>query len=65
MRTSVLVVGLIVLNAVLAVAIFAPPQEKQPATDLWGDCCKGNGPETYCCQDCCFLGSGCDGCVLR
>lgn len=59
---SILVVGLIILNVALATAIFAPAAQT-PGTELWKSCCRGAGPQTYCCQNCCFLGAGCEDCV--
>ena len=59
---SIMIVGLIVLNVVLAAAVFATAQ-RQPVTSLWEDCCKDAGPGAYCCRNCCFLGSGCGGCM--
>lgn len=46
---SIMIVGLIVLNVVLAAAVFATVQ-RQPVASLWEDCCRGGGPGAYCCR---------------
>ena len=58
----ILIAGLIALNATLAAAVFWPAGRQAAARSWFGDCCKGNGPEAYCCSDCCFLGDSCRGC---
>ncbi len=56
----ILIAGLTVLNVALAAAAFVPVRTQPAPNGFWHDCCRGDGPEAYCCRDCCFLGAGCD-----
>jgi hypothetical protein len=60
MRRSV-IIGLILLNGLLAAAIFAPPTISQIIPLGLVDCCKTESSEfgPYCCQDCCWFVANC------
>lgn len=57
------IVGLIVLNLLLAAALLASPLASFPVPrSILDNCCKDtDGPLAYCCKDCCLLtGDECD-----
>lgn len=58
----ILIAGLIALNVTLATAVLASAGPRAAPMSWFGDCCKGNGPEAYCCRDCCLFEAGCRGC---
>lgn len=55
------VVGFVILNAILAVAVMTGPAASQilPAS-FFLDCCKGRGPSAYCCDFCCLFANDCE-----
>ena len=57
-----LIFAVVLLNLALAGALVASPLASQvfPASFL-RDCCKDEGPEGYCCANCCFFTSDCNG----
>jgi hypothetical protein len=55
-----LIVGLAVLNGMLAVALFAVPASTQIIPLGIFNCCENAGtPEGYCCQNCCWFIPNC------
>ena len=56
---KILIAGLVVLNGLLAVAVFATPAETQFASSKQVDCCRGVGSEAYCCRECCWFNNNC------
>lgn len=59
MRRAV-IAGLIVLNVLLAVALFATPAQTLITRFTRTDCCWGEGARAYCCRECCWLVKNCD-----
>ena len=55
------IVGFVILNAILAVALMTGPAASQilPAW-IFEDCCKGTFPNAYCCDNCCFFVNDCE-----
>lgn len=53
-------VVLILLNLVLAAALLTQASAAR-STDAKRSCCRGDGPEAYCCYGCCWLFPDCDG----
>ena len=50
------IVGFVILNAILAVAVMTGPAASQILPGfLFRDCCKGD----YCCESCCFFVNDC------
>ena len=50
---------LILVNLLLAVALSAaPPRTTHQDVKLFS-CCRGVGPEAYCCRRCCWLTKNC------
>ncbi len=57
---KILIAGLVVLNIVLAFGVFATPAEtRTAAAGLW-PCCKGKGPDAFCCDGCCWFSWNCN-----
>jgi len=52
-------VVLILLNLVLAVALATRASAARSARG-WASCCRGDGPEAYCCHKCCWWPPSCD-----
>ena len=52
-------VVLILLNLVLAAALVTQRSAARSA-DASRSCCRGDGPEAYCCYGCCWLFPDCD-----
>lgn len=50
---------LILVNLVMAAVLIAAPAGERSATWFF-DCCKGEGPNAYCCKNCCWLTDDCD-----
>ena len=55
-----IIMGLVLLNVLLAVALFATPARSWVASFTLSDCCHGEGSRAYCCRECCFLTKDCD-----
>ena len=55
------IVGFVILNAILAVAVMTGPAASQilPAS-IFRDCCKDTGPDAYCCENCCIFVNDCE-----
>lgn len=54
-----IIIALVVLNALLAFAAHRSPAGPQPARPGPVNCCRGVGPEAYCCKRCCWFGQSC------
>lgn len=54
-----LIFGLIVLNVVIALVLFAAPALTQILPGAREDCCEYGAPEPYCCNDCCWFRQDC------
>lgn len=55
-----LVIALVVVNAILATAVFAWPAVSQVIPLFaFEDCCKEAGGEPYCCNSCCWFVDDC------
>lgn len=56
-----IVIALVALNALLALVAYRSPAGPQmrPAPTGPANCCRGEGPEAYCCERCCWFGPGC------
>ena len=52
-------VVLILLNLVLAATLLTQVSAARSA-EARRTCCRGDGPEAYCCYGCCWLFSNCD-----
>ena len=50
---------LILLNIALGIAQMAPSPSVATIVDGPARCCRGEGPEAYCCRSCCWLGPYC------
>ena len=57
---KLVIAGLIVLNVLLAVALFATPAETLITRFTRTDCCWGEGAKAYCCRERCWLVKNCD-----
>lgn len=57
---KLVITGLIVLNVLLAVALFATPARTLVTRFTRADCCWGEGTKAYCCRECCWLVKNCD-----
>ena len=57
LRTSIVV--LIVVNILLGTALLAPSPSRA-TVDVPTRCCRGEGPDAYCCYLCCVRGPYCD-----
>lgn len=58
-----LVVGLAVLNGLVSLLFLATPADTQILPKGIFNCCETDaGEEPYCCEDCCWFVSGCQGC---
>lgn len=62
LRTATVI--LILVNIVLGIALLAPPPSRASSanrTTIDGPfrCCRGEGPEAYCCYMCCWRGPYC------
>ena len=58
MRTSIVV--LILVNIVLGIALLAPSAGRATIDDGSRRCCRGEGPDAYCCFECCVRGPYCE-----
>ena len=56
---KVLIIGLVVLNVLAAVALFANPAQTRITAFTRSDCCWGEGSKAYCCRQCCWLVKNC------
>lgn len=56
MRLRAATIVLILLNIALGIALLAPSRGVATIFDGPGRCCRGDGPEAYCCHACCWLG---------
>jgi hypothetical protein len=54
-----LMVGLLLLNVLLAVFLFSTVADSQIIPRSLRNCCKYDGPEPYCCWKCCIGGESC------
>jgi UPF0716 family protein affecting phage T7 exclusion len=59
MRLRAATIVLILLNIALGIALFAPSQGGATIFEGPARCCRGEGPEAYCCRSCCWLGPYC------
>ncbi|MCY4399951.1 MAG: hypothetical protein OXE96_11510 [Gemmatimonadetes bacterium] len=59
MRKGIMM-GLVLLNVLLAVALFAAPARSWVSSFTLSDCCQGEGAKAYCCRQCCLLTENCD-----
>ena len=57
LRTSIVV--LILLNILLGTALLAPSPSRA-IVDVPTRCCRGEGPDAYCCHLCCVRGPYCE-----
>jgi len=58
-----IVIGLVLVNALLASALLVKPADTQMMPMGLFDCCEeeaGEGDEAYCCDSCCWWISDCD-----
>lgn len=54
-------IGLVGLNALLAVFLFSPPVETQMIPMGVWNCCKSDGAtKPYCCDNCCWFTWDCN-----
>ena len=58
LRTSIVV--LILVNILLGIASLAPSASRAPIVDVPVRCCRGEGPDAYCCRMCCVRGPHCE-----
>lgn len=59
MRLRAATIVLILLNIALGTALMAPSRSVATIVDGPARCCRGEGPEAYCCRSCCWLGPYC------
>lgn len=59
MRLRAATIVLILLNIALGMALLAPSRTGATIVDGPARCCRGDGPEAYCCRSCCWLGPYC------
>ncbi len=50
-----LIIGLMILNGLMAAVLFASPAISQVIPLGLFNCCKTEGPEAYCCDSCCWF----------
>ena len=57
-----LMIGMVVLNGILAAANFATPVIAQILPQVFFNCCKtdGSGLEPFCCEGCCWFVYNCN-----
>jgi len=56
-----IIIGLAVMNGLIALALFAVPAKTQIIPNGIWDCCEyDQGGEGYCCQNCCWLVPDCN-----
>lgn len=61
MRRRVLMSGLVVVNLMLAFALWAQPAATQSGPEAIFDCCETiNAPGAFCCFGCCWFVENCD-----
>lgn len=51
--------GLILVNLLLGATLATTSGSQGDPTTWIRDCCRGNGPEAYCCLGCCWFRSDC------
>ncbi len=54
-----LIIGLVLLNGLIAPALFVKPAETQIIPLGIFHCCKGGPGERYCCASCCWFTFDC------
>lgn len=50
---------LIVVNLLLGATVAVSSRSQDGSADWRRDCCRGAGPDAYCCLDCCWWTSNC------
>lgn len=58
MRVTLIV--LILLNLVLGVGLLVAARNNATGAIGFSDCCRGDGPEGYCCYRCCWIAPVCE-----
>ncbi len=51
--------GLILVNLLLGAILSTPPTSQRNVDAQIFDCCRGQGPEAYCCKRCCWVTWNC------
>ncbi len=59
LRLRAATIVLILLNLALGIALLELSQSVATIVDGPARCCRGEGPEAYCCRSCCWLGPYC------
>lgn len=58
MRATMIV--LILLNLVLGAGLLVSTKSDGTRAQGFRNCCRGEGAEAYCCDQCCWFRSNCD-----
>lgn len=51
--------GLILVNLLLGAVLSTPPANQRNADARIFNCCRGAGPDAYCCEQCCWMTRNC------
>jgi hypothetical protein len=55
-----LIYGLLVLNGLLALALFTVPADAARVATGGFNCCQSSGGSDFCCHSCCWFVHDCD-----